>query len=384
MSSFNNFRGEKHTLPFSAFRPICQNHQNLTSSSSRQQSRNYNYQYHSSLDQFSYPDPNYHIRQQNINYYPHYFQQHQQWEQSIHQQRQLQQQQQQLLLQQQQQRQLLYLQHEQRQQLQKKQLYQRKFYQYCPEQNQQNTFLHVPLNNNDNSTQLQSRRQSKPVTVKQNRIKSADSPSLYSNRSGIGDKSFGRKCEIRKPGYNKNDPICIDIDDDEKKITGSSRKRNEQHPLDKPPAAITGKGNELIGLFNDASDVIIVEKEKEASTDAYDDNTNINITIDDDVCIIIGSTGKNFIHAREHCVIESFAIDPHKYCKKCFCYVCDMNASDCANWGSHCHAKSSESKWKNLRSKMRSNLTATATTTGSPSISSRKNYLGKEAKQNNI
>ena len=206
----------------------------------------------------------------------------------------------------------------------------------------------------------------------------------------------------RKNGYNKNNPICIDVDGEEENIAlqggqgdtnakymyGSGRNGNKQEVFDKLAAASAKEEKEVVNVFDDDNEVVIVEKKRKALTNAYKTGSINSIKVDG--CIIIGSTGKNFIHARENCVIEPFAVDPSKHCDKCFCYVCDVNASDCTEWDSHCHAKNNERKWKNLRSKIRSRkkaperelrLLATATTAGSSSTFSHDDLSAKRTRR---
>lgn len=35
-----------------------------------------------------------------------------------------------------------------------------------------------------------------------------------------------------------------------------------------------------------------------------------------------------------------------KSCAKCYCYVCDMLVTQCAEWPQHCHATHKEARWK--------------------------------------
>jgi len=67
----------------------------------------------------------------------------------------------------------------------------------------------------------------------------------------------------------------------------------------------------------------------------------------------VGATGINaltdFPHAREHCLIHPFQVDPSLHCVNCFCYVCDKPVSECHEWAEHCHATGVLSKWRHER-----------------------------------
>ncbi len=89
-----------------------------------------------------------------------------------------------------------------------------------------------------------------------------------------------------------------------------------------------------------------------------------NESIDDEIQII-GVTGKNslsdFAHARYDCLVKPFSKNPFDFCCNCYCYVCDLKASDCQQWklhgedepNSHCYAERRIAKWKNLRNRLR-------------------------------
>lgn len=79
---------------------------------------------------------------------------------------------------------------------------------------------------------------------------------------------------------------------------------------------------------------------------------------DEDVAII-GATGPNaladFPHSRENCVTNPHARDPASHCPNCYCYVCDILASSCPAWQTHCHATHGSSKWRKMREDVRKN-----------------------------
>jgi hypothetical protein len=80
---------------------------------------------------------------------------------------------------------------------------------------------------------------------------------------------------------------------------------------------------------------------------------------------LMGSTGPNvladFPHAREHCLVCPFRNGPEAFCPNCYCYVCDKEAKSCNEWMDHCHAISSDSKWKAARAQKQGDSTPTCT-----------------------
>jgi hypothetical protein len=84
----------------------------------------------------------------------------------------------------------------------------------------------------------------------------------------------------------------------------------------------------------------------------------------DDVVILSqsGTFSSDLPHARAHCTKKPFKIvkdrlgeeggqGNEQYCENCFCYVCDVKASECQGWlrVGHCHANEKESFWRALR-----------------------------------
>lgn len=58
---------------------------------------------------------------------------------------------------------------------------------------------------------------------------------------------------------------------------------------------------------------------------------------------------RDYPHPRHLCAKFSFRSTlPHKHCKMCHCYVCDVPAP-CSSWNSHCLASDKEHSWRYLR-----------------------------------
>lgn len=61
----------------------------------------------------------------------------------------------------------------------------------------------------------------------------------------------------------------------------------------------------------------------------------------------------DYPHFRFQCAIEPFkrmrAWRKEKFCKRCFCYVCDTPASECTRWKTHSKAVDSAHKWRTER-----------------------------------
>ena len=71
---------------------------------------------------------------------------------------------------------------------------------------------------------------------------------------------------------------------------------------------------------------------------------------DEDECAIVGSKGQNalvdFPHSRANCVSRPFTGDKLVHCDNCYCYVCDIPASECKAWPSHCGATHGDPRWR--------------------------------------
>lgn len=70
---------------------------------------------------------------------------------------------------------------------------------------------------------------------------------------------------------------------------------------------------------------------------------------------IVATKGQNalmdFPHSRENCASHPFATSINKavHCSNCYCYVCDVLASECVVWSLHCNASHNDRKWRSER-----------------------------------
>jgi hypothetical protein len=110
-------------------------------------------------------------------------------------------------------------------------------------------------------------------------------------------------------------------------------------------------------------DVQVVDRQPAAVVVVANNEANAPLKIDEDVQLV-GSTGPNaladFPHARQDCVTHPF-IQDEEYCANCFCFVCDIPASDCKGWDLHRKAVSTDPFWQQERQKRKPiDLTAAA------------------------
>jgi hypothetical protein len=66
-------------------------------------------------------------------------------------------------------------------------------------------------------------------------------------------------------------------------------------------------------------------------------------------------------HQRESCPKKSFSFDGmvsinQHYCANCYCYVCEVKASECTDWTRHCNATCRKASWKSERDSLKSSL----------------------------
>ena len=91
---------------------------------------------------------------------------------------------------------------------------------------------------------------------------------------------------------------------------------------------------------------------KRSRLDAFGDDDG------DDIEIVGGNmvTAADMPHQREACTrfpfkyhyLKNSAVN-ESYCSNCYCYVCEVKASECMDWKEHCCANYKEPKWKKLR-----------------------------------
>ena len=112
-----------------------------------------------------------------------------------------------------------------------------------------------------------------------------------------------------------------------------------------------------------ADDVIVIEDARAtavgaaaapATAPAGDDG-------DDEVTALGARGGLDLPHARCHCPAHAFGAGPQSHartCARCYCWVCDVAASACLEWASHCHAHDRDEGWRALRESVRARARA--------------------------
>ena len=82
--------------------------------------------------------------------------------------------------------------------------------------------------------------------------------------------------------------------------------------------------------------------------------------ISDDIEELGVANEYTYIHARFDC--PKFKFEPghifsppnQRFCDKCYCWICDMPASECSTWTAHCSADGKREAWIHLRAKRQS------------------------------
>ena len=187
--------------------------------------------------------------------------------------------------------------------------------------------------------------------------------------TGNDDDDFSRISQGRICSNN----VDINTDIDKNKIN----LKFDADGVDDPSITNENENNFLVGsknspiefdedLDNDEQGITI-----EINDDGDDDEQETMITIDDDLddeeitlyvsdncdddIQITGSVGINALsdlpHPRHECVVKPFKKNPEEFCPNCYCYVCDIKASECDKWfGNHCKA---DGKWIKQRRQLR-------------------------------
>lgn len=117
-------------------------------------------------------------------------------------------------------------------------------------------------------------------------------------------------------------------------------------------------GDELIELPNPKH-----LQEQSLDTDVGNDGKKRSFAAafddDEDEIVIVGenmNVASDMPHQREACTRNMFKYNGTKgnqsnfaHCPNCYCYVCEVKASDCSDWIEHCNANCRDVKWKQLR-----------------------------------
>jgi hypothetical protein len=96
-------------------------------------------------------------------------------------------------------------------------------------------------------------------------------------------------------------------------------------------------------------------------TPASNENNNNLLDQDEDLRVVGTKNHVELPHNRQNCTnFPHNALVPatsnQQYCAKCYCFVCDTNASECQEWDEHCHATDAgpyATKWRNLREQVK-------------------------------
>jgi hypothetical protein len=122
--------------------------------------------------------------------------------------------------------------------------------------------------------------------------------------------------------------------------------------------------NDAVVATSDGSgdDVMIVPVSKPVET-SVPMGGGLDVDVDDDLQAVgVLQTTVVYPHARADCRTRLFSGEASdeahdknvQTCDKCYCYVCDVEASNCKAWNSHCMACDRRTAWRNLRTRKRS------------------------------
>lgn len=179
------------------------------------------------------------------------------------------------------------------------------------------------------------------------------------NSKSISEKRRKKASAIPSP----TSALTIHLNDSDSDSSSPSAKCD----LDKKPAARkkkesnSGEQESRLTSQKDDEEIEIEEPDVEEVSNiekAFRPNANEE---EDGECLLVGSKGTNaltdFPHSRENCVLAPIATGKsksnEKHCANCYCYVCDIPATDCKTWRQHCHARHKISKWQKLREQLR-------------------------------
>lgn len=112
-----------------------------------------------------------------------------------------------------------------------------------------------------------------------------------------------------------------------------------------------------------ASDHVAQKRPAELKTEENPKKVKVAESSDDELEILGVTRAEVLPHCRADCPVDVYKptdnvkIGPYmsnaKFCDKCFCYICDKAAKDCASWAKerepHCNANSKEACWKARR-----------------------------------
>ena len=199
------------------------------------------------------------------------------------------------------------------------------------------------------------------TTYVEHRTDTINQTSLIKNKDNTKQNSSPndkRKNNLKKQQEDTSPSFVIDLlEEGEENEEDQLVLKPQVSSIDKGKDEKEGKNLEddglvIIGSTAEPIDIDLLEVES-----GHKLSQPFGLLEDDDEIQITGSTGKNalsdFPHARHLCLVKPHTKNQEEFCPNCYCYICDIKASECSEWQDfHCKADSN-SKWKRRRSKIR-------------------------------
>jgi len=103
----------------------------------------------------------------------------------------------------------------------------------------------------------------------------------------------------------------------------------------------------VFDLTGDEVTTYFVEAEQPTESEAREAP---QLSLGKDAVVMTGSTMAQALveypHSRKDCARFPMSQDPAKFCGNCYCYVCDVKASECRSWRAHCVAMPEVKLWR--------------------------------------
>ena len=154
--------------------------------------------------------------------------------------------------------------------------------------------------------------------------------------------------------------VVIDLttcEEDNTTFTATSRRQTERAPRKrrKTEETVDTACSSPVGDdgddFDDEIQVVDAPSPKMTAV-----QTSTHQTCEEDIQLVGTLNEQRLPHMRQHCTEHPFreavVSGSRKFCSECYCYVCDIRASDCQRWDDHFGATDQGSgslMWKNMR-----------------------------------
>ena len=215
-------------------------------------------------------------------------------------------------------------------------------------------------------------KESSPTEVVIDLTTSSDEEGSSALSSLVGSTRKRLASTVNSNDDDDNSVIVVDDDDDDEDAKPAAKRVKTEHPSTTTTTTTTTN--------NDSDEVQVLPPVDLFQATANDTSLAASAAAapDTDIAVVGTKNHVNLPHMRQHCTEYQFEPSLYKIgrqavnvktCTCCYCYVCDIPATECTAWQIHCHATdkgAQAAEWKRRRISARAPTSVVAATHAAP------------------